>query len=335
MWARRRRFYCRNFAGCAHAQMPRVYDEAQFRKDPVCRGNGADGCGQPLFEGSPIDRRGLLVLGVIGLAALAWLVREAYFPAPLEGIAFESTSTRAVGRDAPAEVALVRQGDGLAALEILYRTEDGSAKAGVDYVAAQGRVVLGRDEKRKLLKLQLLPAEPAEATADKRFSLVLVNVQGTPSHAVLLAAPPLSIEALSQGETLVRALSGVALDVGTLYVKIGIARSLLGAGSSSADDRRHYADRLAVLIANSEQARHRYGTLLGELCAADRRGVAQAFTAWSDKLMKSGMQQQRAATLIAQQQQTRHCEDRKIDMETWARQLSDAIPRPASPSVQS
>lgn len=331
MWGVRRRFYCVNFAGCEYARRPHVYDAAAFRRQPSCCGVRGDGCGHPLVEGRSIDRRGWLLAAGLGLCAAAWWTRQVYFPAPLPGIAFEAAATQITAPAAQAQVALVRQGDVSAAAQVHYRTEDGSAKAGIDYVAAEGRVAFAPGERRIVLRLATLPAgTPREDETDRRFTVVLANVQGYPVHTVVIGVPQPSAESLTQAETLVRALSGLALDVASLYVKIDVAKTIMGSSAAGAEERRHYADRLQTLVANSEQARRRYAALAGELCGLDRRSVARGFTAWAQKLEQQTLRQQRDATLIAQQQVQRFCRDSRADLEEWARQLSQAIPRPAA-----
>lgn len=329
----RRRFYCTNVVGCDYARRDHVYDEASFRQDPTCRGTGTDGCGQRLVEGRSIDRRALLLSGIAGAAGVLWVGRQTLFPPPLEGIAFESASTRITMPDMPAQIAIVRHGDTSKAVDIRYRTEDGSAKAGLDYLPDGERIALAAGERRKMLQVKVLAIPEPGNDADKRFTVVLANVRGAPSHSVVIGPTPPTPESLTQAQTLVRALSSLAVEVAALYVKIQVAQAIIGSNSAPPDDRKYYAQRLQSLISNSEQARQRYIVLARDLCAVDQRSVAQSFKEWVEKLNQANVSQQRDATLIAQKLHARHCETKVMDIDHWARQLSQAIPRASAPST--
>lgn len=330
----RRRFYCLNLAGCEFARRDHVYDAAAFRQNPHCHGTRADGCGQPLVEGRAIDRRLPILLAIAGAVGLLWVGHRALFPPPLEGIAFEAANTRIVTSDAPTQIAIVRRGDASAAAGVLFRTEDGSAHAGADYLADGERVQFAAGERRAMLRLKALAIPTPSSNVEKNFRIVLSNVRGTPSHPVVIGPPPPTPESLTQAQTMVRAVSSLALEVGVLYVKIQVAQSVIGSNAASADERQHYARRLQSLISNSEQARQRYVVLAGDLCALDPRSVAQSFQDWIERLNRSNVPQQRDATSIAQKLNGRYCENKIVDIDSWARQLSAAIPRAVSPATR-
>jgi hypothetical protein len=99
-------------------------------------------------------------------------------------------------------------------VSVKYNTEDGSAKAGVDYVASKGSVVFERGETAKWISINII----GEVAAD-------------PDEDVPVSDPPNFIVKISEA-------TGVIIEVANAFITIlqNIARnpSLIGAGSNDA-----------------------------------------------------------------------------------------------------
>lgn len=87
------------------------------------------------------------------------------------------------------EITVVRQGDADGPIAVEYCTEDGSATAGSDYIAAKGTLHFAPGEKEKRFKLEVIDDDVFEA--DEHFYVRLRNAQppnalGTPSLATVI-----------------------------------------------------------------------------------------------------------------------------------------------------
>ncbi|CAH0728601.1 unnamed protein product, partial [Brenthis ino] len=86
------------------------------------------------------------------------------------------------------EVRVVRRGDLSGEVTVQYTTEDGTAEAGSDYVAAQGSLVFGRGETEKKFSVQVIDDDVFEE--DEHFYLRLSSPKGaclaSPSTATVV-----------------------------------------------------------------------------------------------------------------------------------------------------
>ncbi|XP_049878114.1 sodium/calcium exchanger 2 isoform X2 [Pectinophora gossypiella] len=86
------------------------------------------------------------------------------------------------------EVRVVRSGDMNGEISVHYSTEDGTAEAGSDYVAAHGQLVFGHGETEKTFRVQVIDDDVFEA--DEHFYVRLSNPRGasiaSPSTATVV-----------------------------------------------------------------------------------------------------------------------------------------------------
>lgn len=328
-----RRYYCVNTAaGCRYALADHVYTQADYRRDPHCRGLQGDGCGAALFDGGfqrlPWRAIAWGTLGLAAVAAATAVSLRLLFPSPLTGIAFAAAGSSVV--EGQTGIAIVLQRSGTAAkgsAAVRYRTEDGTARAGQDYVAQQGVLNFADGETTLRLEVPLLPGR-IDHDAKKSFSVSLSNVEGTPRHVVVIAPPVADADTLTKADALVRSVSGLSIDIAGLYVKRKTLHRIANSSDTGKVMGRAYSEILRELDANMEQARRRYLETLKDLTAVDRRTVARTFDAWDARLDQLDLQQQRAATRIARHQYDELLAGGAVQMDLWALQLSEAIPKP-------
>lgn len=329
----RHRYCCVNVEGCRYARGDHIYTEEDHRRNPVCTGTQDDGCGKPLVQGHVDDSR-LKWLGV-GLALLvlmtfgAGLLKHFVFPDPMIGFRFDVPSTHVLAGQARVVLAIRRDKGDSASADVRYRTEDGSAQAGRDYVASEGVLHFDDRAQTRNIELALLPGQ-LDAQAMKSFSITLSNVAGHPRHVVVIAPPPIDAEAIGKASALVRAVSALSMDIASFYVKRKELHHIFNTANLASQDRVKFTAELDQLDVDMAQAKKRYEDMLRSLAALDPRGVSNGFDAWDAHLDQIDMQQQRAATRIARRQCSELRQSGQVQTERWALELSNAVPRAPS-----
>lgn len=333
-WGRRRHYFCTNVQACPHARADLIYSEAAYRRNPGCHGINNDGCGAELVEGKTTDTRvvwlsaALAVIAIAGLSAL-WIVPR-LFPPQVRGIAFSSAVTSVSEGTATVNLVVQRTTavDQLASVQ--YRTEDGNARAGQDYIAVAGKLNFAPGESRKTVAINLLPGSDGDAA--RNFSLLLDNAEGAPRHTISVVPAKPSVESLSKAEALIRALSALSADIAGMYVKRKHLNRIRDSGAMDDSIRGSYDATELALQNNMAAALVRYGELQKDLATLDRRTVAQGFEDWAARLDQKDLQQQLDATRIARKHQDAFRKNPIVRPDAWAGELAKAIPAPTAPA---
>lgn len=91
------------------------------------------------------------------------------------------------------EITVVREGRDVACPVIIeYRTEDGTATAGTDYVGASGTLVFKPGDTQQTIKLQIIDDELFEEDEHFFVHLTDLKVQGQSTHSVKLTSPKIA-----------------------------------------------------------------------------------------------------------------------------------------------
>jgi hypothetical protein len=329
----RHRYCCVNVGACRYAREDHIYSDEDYRRNPVCTGTQDDGCGKSLVQGHVDDPRlkwlggGLALLVIVAVSA--GLLKHFVFPDPMSGFRFEAASTHVlVGQSQVVLVIRREKGDSTSA-GVHYRTEDGSAQAGRDYVASEGVLHFDYQAQTRNIELALLPGQ-LDALAMKSFSITLSNVVGHPRHVVVIEPPPIDLEAMSKASALVRSVSSLSMDIASFYVKRKELHRIFNTANLGVQDRVKFATELDQMDVDMAQAKKRYEDMLRSLATLDPRSVSNGFDAWDAHLDQIDMQQQRAATRISRRQYSELRQSGQVQTDRWALELSSAVPRAPS-----
>jgi Calx-beta domain len=328
----RPRYFCTNVAGgCRFAKADTPFSAADFtRYQGLCRGADGQGCGQPLTSGEPLDLRArwsaLALTGVLLLGGSGWLVRSLLFPPPLQHVAFAVATSEAADTDGRVSIEVVRDADINLAVSVDYAATDGTAKLGQDYSAAPGRLAFAPGERRKTLAVTLLP-DASFQKPRRHFTLALVNVQGEPNHVVNIVPRQVDLSANLLAEQSVRSASLVAKDVADLVVRLRVLDQLLSASRDKAGEFREYKQSMDTVNGNFSRARERYLQVLRDLQQQQPGSVLGAMERVGDEFKTKGFLQQSKAVAVMAKHYRELLNHRDPDMDRWAQELSDVVPR--------
>ena len=326
------RYYCTNVSGgCVHAVADRVFSAAESaRTAGRCAVPGSAGCGQALKAGEPVDLRArwaaIGVACVLAFAAAGWGVQRVWFPPLLEGVDFAAQRTEVTDTAGSVAIEIVRRDGTNAASVVDYAALDGSAKAGQDFAAAQGQLAFAAGENRKSISVLLLP----DATFQKGrrfFSLTLLNVRAAPKHVVYIEQQPVARSDALAAEQSVMAASRTAKDIADFVVRQETLDKLLDYSRDKAEEFRQYQQSLATVNGNLSRARESYMQMLRDLKALQPAVVLGAMDREAADLARKGFDQQSQALLVMKRHYGELLASGSTDMDRWARELSQVIPR--------
>lgn len=323
-------YYCTNVAGgCGLAKADQPFSNDDYRRYHG-RCAGEHGCGAELKPGAAVDLRprwaswgiaGLLLAGL-----LAWVLRAALFPPPLQHVDFAVRESESSDDAGLVRIEVVRSADLAQGARIDYAAIDGSAKAGQDYTAERGRLLFAPGEGRKLLTVTLLP-DTSFQKHRRSFSLVLLNVLGEPSHLVTIGPRAVARSDAMTAERSVRAASLVAKDLADAAVRQRILGQLLAAARGREGEFAEYRRALVAVDGNLIRARESYLQLLRELQSQQPSTVLSAMDSVAGDLERKTFVQQAQAVIVMKRQFTELLRHASPDMDRWVKELSAIVPQ--------
>jgi hypothetical protein len=326
------RYYCTNIAGgCRHAMADTPFSASLFASfKGQCQGADGPGCGHPLSLGEPLDLRprwGLVALAaMIGLVVMGWGARLWLFPPALEHLGFTALHSDTVDTAGVLSIEVVRDADVGKAATVDYAAADGSAKAGQDYVAVQGRLRFEPGERRRTLTVSLLP-DPSFQKARRHFTVSLLNVRDKPQHTVYITPQAAASSDERLAEQSVRAASVVAKDIADGVVRQRTLNELLLQPRDQVGEFRQYQQLLSTVNGNLTRARESYVQMLRDLKTQQPHTVLGAMDRVAQDFNRKGFAQQGQAVLVMKRQFTELLNHGTTDMDRWAQELSMVIPR--------
>jgi len=328
----RPRYYCTNTGGgCRHATSDTPFSAADFARDGGrCPGYDGQVCGQPLKPGDPQDLRPRwIAVGIAGMlvsGAAGFCVRVLLFPPPIEHVAFATTETEATDNAGLLAIEVVRDADVNSRLAVDYLVADGTARAGQDYTAARGQLVFGPGERRKTVSIGVLP-DLSFQKERRHFTVSLPNVMGEPRHVVHIAPRAVARTDRLVAEQSVRNASVMAKEIADSVVRQGVLDELLAASRAKPGEFGEYRQSLAIVNGNLTRARESYVQMLRDLQAMQPAIVLGAMDQVAEDLARKGFAQQGQAVAIMKRQFTELLNHRGADMDRWAKELSQVVPR--------
>jgi hypothetical protein len=270
------------------------------------------------------------------MVLVGWLAFIGYrraFPPPYTDIGFQAQHTAAVEGQPVVRVTVLRRQGGQSSgsssesgsAQVRYHTVAGNARAGVDYVQKEGTLFFAPEESGKVLEIALLPGG-TDSDLRKSFSIELDNVEGRPQHVVVLEPFKADADTLAKADALVRAVSGLAIDLAKDYVKIKTYHAIANA-EAFGPNRSLYERRVDDLKHDMADAQARYLQVLKDLATLDTRSVLHGFDLWQARLDQQDLRQQAAATRIAREQYRELLQSGRTNPDIWLFQLSQAIPK--------
>jgi len=326
-----RRYYCANVAGCRWARADHPFSEAQFRQGGGrCAGAADDGCGEPLREGRPLDRRpAWLAAGTaaaLALAAAVVVTARVLFPPPIAAVAFGAAESRTPDSAALLSIPVRRDAALDRRVTVRFETVDGTARAGADYEATRGELTFEPGERSKALTVTIVP-DATHQKGERHFSVRLANVAGEPRHVVFIHQPPVNRDLQTQADQTVRAASVVAKDIADHGVRVRVIGELLAASRHDAAVFRRYQEAQALAQGNLTRARESYAQFFRDMQAMQPRIVLQSMDTASAALEQQGFSQQAQATAIMKRQFGEYLSRKSMDLDRWTAELGTAVPR--------
>ncbi len=325
------RYYCTNVAGgCVLAKADRPFSAAEHViHGGACPGTDRHPCGAALKAGAPLDLRlrwaALSSAGVLLVALVAWGLHALLFPAPLAHVGFTAPQSTTSDDAGNLDIEVVRSADLERTVQLRYAVVDGSARKGEDYTIEPGQLTFAPGERRKTLAVALVP-DPSFMKPRRTFSIVLLNVVGTPRHVVTIGPRPVARSDALVAERSVLAASVVAKDIADLAVRQRILGQLLGGSRGSETEFAAYRRTLGVVDGNLVRARESYLQLLRELRSQQPSTVLAAMDRVATDLQRKTFAQQAQAVRVMRRQFTELLGDAKPDMDRWVDELSRIVP---------
>ncbi|QSN63510.1 Calx-beta domain-containing protein [Caballeronia sp. M1242] len=320
----RRRWYCSNVVGCARARSDEPFWERDLKQGVIC-----SQCGQSLVEGKPIDVRARRIAVGAAVAVTAvlvvWALKAIFFPTPLQYVDFAQHETRVQQNGITLTLPVVRSRDVNRRETVRFSTVDGTAKAGVNYEAAQGELVFEPGETSRDVRITVLPGS-GRLKSDLYFNLILVNVANKPHQVVIIEEPKIIDTLAAQAERVVRAASVVAKDIADAVVREHVVTRLLSASRADPAAFERYQNALQVIQGNLRRSRESYEQSFRDMRGIQPRAVMEAMDRVSDNQNRNGFVQQARATAIMKRQFDEYLSDGNMDMDRWANELSSVVP---------
>lgn len=332
-WGRRPRYCCTNVrAGCRHALEDRLFSQAQFKQwGGVCRGNAvAAGCGNPLLPGRPEDRRLPWLAAGTGLAAalvgVSWMLRTWVFPPPLQHISFAGSRTTVVDTAGQASVALRRSDGASAAARLQARFVDGSARAGEDYLASASTIELPAGQQQVVIQIPVL-RDGSFRKRERHFSVVLENVDGKPTHTVVITPPTTEPGGRVVIEQSVLSASRVAADVAALVVKVEAMERLMSAYRGDAEKFKEARMQHRSAADNLTRAREAYLRAMQDLRAQPPQEVLSMVDRLAGELRERRLKQQADVLPVVGRHLQELLGNKSPDMDRWIAEIGATVPR--------
>jgi hypothetical protein len=327
----KKRYYCVNVDECQYARADHIYSAPYFRQHAGhCHGENNDGCGKELKADSiNLWPRWLAAAFLIVCIAggLIFAVQRVFFPSPVKGVSFAAQDVRATETGGDFPIIVNRAGTSAEPVVIEYQSVDGTARAGEQYQAIQGKLVFAAGEHSKTLHVVVLPASGA-LKPGLYFSIQLRNVEGAPQQMVYIDESKARQTESAQAEQTVRNVSVIAMDIADLMVRERVTDTMLEANRQNVDAFKRYEDRMHVLHGDLQRARERYEDSFRQMQSSSAQILQEAMDKVSADLARQGFAQQSKATDIMKRQFTEFLANKTFDMDRWANELSTVIPRP-------
>lgn len=324
MWGKRTQYFCRNVQGCDYARRDHVYWYSRADGNYQC-----SGCGEQLIAADTVNRTPLFLFGTaLLLCALCYAGFQVFFhlkPSPIRGYTFHSKTTTVNESSEEVSIKVLRE-IGTRAAQIQYRTQDRTASAEEDYIAEEGVLDFAADVFEKTIKITILP-DLLYNEGSEDFMIILPNTHNEEKHIVFIHEPPQNTEAISSAQTLVRNLSGIAMDIAEYRIRVKTISGLMQSGAIK--DQALFLGYQKVRESNESnlrRARERYMEIFRELETLPHDAVAVAFDQWLSSLVRREYTQQHKATSIAQQQFQTFLSNGVIEMDLWVEALTEVIP---------
>ena len=335
-WVRTRHFCANTAGGCRLAAADRPFSGAEFRRHGgLCKDGEGGGCGAPLVAGEPLDLRmrmaALAAGATVGLAVAAWGLAQVFFPPPVTGVAFSAPQSQTADSAGTLAVEVVRPTGSTEATTVNYATADGTALAGQDYSAVQGKLHFGAGEQRKSITVPLVP-DTSFAKTSRDFRIVLVNVAGQPQHIVRIAPVQVARTEALVVEQSIRALSVVAKDIADLVVRQRMLDIAIVASRERPGEFAEYKEALALVNGNLTRAREAYMQSLRELQSQQPSTVLAAIDRVANDLTQRKFDQQAQATTVMRGHLKELLQQQRPDMDRWANELSSVVPQIGAPA---
>jgi hypothetical protein len=333
----RARHYCINVAGgCRHAIADRPFsDEEHRRHQGRCKDDEGGGCGAPLVAGDPIDLRarrgGLVLAATLGIAGGGWGLARVLFPPPVTGVAFAATQSQTTDTVGMLTVEVLRPAGATRPTTVEYSTVDGTALAGQDYSAVRGSLHFAAGELRKTITVPLVP-DASFSKGPRDFRLVLLNVEGRPLHIVRVEPQQLARSEALVVEQAVRMASVLAKDIADLVVRRRMLDLAMLASRERPGEFAEYRNSLATVTGNLTRARESYVQSLRDLQAQQSHAVLGAMGRVATDLQQRRFEQQAQAVTVMRKHYTELLQRQRPDMDRWAEELSEVIPKVGAPA---
>jgi hypothetical protein len=158
------------------------------------------------------------------------------------------------------------------------------------------------------------------------FTLVLLNVSGTPEEIIQISPRATDRTQELQAEQTVLSTSRIAADIGTFMVKRRVLLKLLTANPSSDTDAHAYQQQLLEVEGNLSRAREGYLQSLRDLQTFQAPVVVHAIERIHADLEAKHFPQQSRALQIMRSQFMEFIDKKSTDMDRWAQELETIVP---------
>jgi hypothetical protein len=329
-WLQARYFCVNKTAGCPYAVGEAPYSAEYFGNHAgLCRGRGSDGCGGALALGEPKDLRPRWALfGAVTLAEVIGvlvLLRMTLFPPPLEHVGFVDPALRTDDGVGVLELQVTRDRDLQNRIRVEFASADGSAKAGEDYQSVHNRLTFEPGERTKSIRVAVAPDQTL-AKASRSFTLILLNVRGTPKETVRIDPRGAARTQEVQAAQSVASASRIAADIGGYMVKRRVLRGLLEGHAGTDAEVKEFQEQLQEVEGNLDRAREGYAQSLHDLQTFDRTMVIHAMDDLHTNLVDRHFTQQSRAVEVMRSQFTELEDKRSMDMDRWVAELEGIVP---------
>jgi hypothetical protein len=332
-------YYCTNIDGeCQYALGSHIYTEQQYNNaNKKCVGTHSDGCGEILTLDHINDYRKYLYSGfvvfIVIVSGSSFYLKKLFFPEPIQGISFTSGVTHVDEKVGQIELNVERHEDLDKTLSILFVSADGTAKAGHNYQALNGKVNFKSGQKLAKIPVTILPDNEISET-EKVFSITLVNVEAQPHHEIFVKESSLSKEALEKSDIIVISLTNMAKDIADFARKLKITKDFISAKGNSFNESqmKTYTGIYNDIESNLKQARDRYVEELGRLQAIDRQVVIKSMDKRINYLRQHDYIQLYKAAEIMKEHFNYSLDNNVLDIDKLIIALEQTIPKSDSPS---
>lgn len=310
-----RLYVCHNIAYCQDAASHRLTTSPDVRQQTCGE------CGEPLhlaktrFNPLPtLAGIGLVItLGIVGKTML--------FPLKHKGVSFSSALTKARENEAIATVEVVLNEPRDKSISIQYKTIAGTANKGEDFSDRNSILVFGPGEVLNRINITLIPDRIA-TESNETFFIELQNVEGAPTHTVVIVEEGFSKDLLEKSDVIITSLSGLAADIANDIATINMLEQYMRNTLEPAEELEQRYEQAKVNILN---ARERYLLLFHDVLALDPTAVISSIDNRMAVLEREGYDHQHEATQVVKKQLSEFIENRIPLVDKWMQELGKVV----------